>query len=135
MFTENRHLTHNKGAHFQRPLKMRSLVMRSYTITTLRDGINFDWHVLSHERTLDGTEAMEDIELLRQATAHVYYRHTEADKVSKNNVNGYDRLKEYVNSTTKKTSQYKGVPFYYSVMNTAGADIEADRILQANYKL
>lgn len=86
-------------------------------------------------RTLDGKETAGDIELLRQATARVYYRHTAADKVSKGNLNGYDRLKEYVDLLTKTPFQYTGVPVYYSVKNTAGVAIEADRILQADYKL
>lgn len=86
-------------------------------------------------RALDGTETAEDIELLRQAKSHVYYRHTAADKVSKDNLNGYDRLKEYVNILTKTPFQYTGVPVYYSVMNTAGGDIEVDRILKVDFKL
>ncbi|SJZ84815.1 hypothetical protein SAMN04488128_1011839 [Chitinophaga eiseniae] len=86
-------------------------------------------------RTLDGTETAEDIELLRQAKARVYYRHTSADKVSKDNLNGYDRLKEYVNILTKTPFQYTGVPVYYSVMNTAGADTEVNRILKVDFKL
>lgn len=86
-------------------------------------------------RTLDGTETGEDIELLKQAKAHVYYRHVGADKVSKDNLNGYDRLKEYMTIITKTPFQFTGVPVYYGVMNAVPEDMEADRILKVDYKL
>ncbi|MBC9909014.1 hypothetical protein [Chitinophaga varians] len=86
-------------------------------------------------RTLDGTETGEDITLLKQSSSRVYYRHTAADKVAKENLNGYDRLKEYVTITRNTPFQYAGVPVYYSMMNTLPEDIEADRILKVDYKL
>lgn len=86
-------------------------------------------------RTLDGTETGEDIELLRQTQAHVYYRHAGADKVAQTNLNGYDRLKEYVAIMKNTPFQYIGVPVYYGVMSVAPENIEADRILKADFRL
>ncbi|NML40358.1 hypothetical protein HHL17_24385 [Chitinophaga sp. G-6-1-13] len=86
-------------------------------------------------RTLDGTATGEDIELLRQSHSRVYYRHTAADKVAKENLNGYDRLNEFVRITRNTPFQYTGVPVYYGVTNATPEDIEADRILKVDYKL
>lgn len=85
-------------------------------------------------RTLSGTETSEDVALLKQSKAHVYYRHVAAAKVSKEDLNGYDRLKEYL-TIINTPFDYKGVPLYYGVKNTAAETIEADRLLRIDFTL
>lgn len=85
-------------------------------------------------RTLDGTETAEDISLLKQSTGRVYYRHIAADKVAKENINGYDRLKEY-KAIMSAPFQYKGVPVYYGVDDMSLAPVTADRLLKVDFPL
>jgi hypothetical protein len=67
-----------------------------------------------------GQPAQNDISILKAATAHVYYKDLNGEKlVDQNNLNGYDRLLEFKKINALYNETDKGVPISFYLQSVA----------------